>query len=56
MEFQLSDEQSLLVSTLRRFIDSELRPLEDAVELTGELAVEDAERILKTPAILASMP
>ena len=47
MEFQLSDEQSLLVSTLRRFIDSELRPLEDAVELTGELAVEDAERILK---------
>ena len=47
MEFQLSDEQSLLVSTLRRFIDSELRPLEDVVEQTGELAVEDAERILK---------
>jgi len=47
MEFQLSDEQSLLVSTLRRFIVIELHPLEDIVEQTGELAVEDAERILK---------
>jgi len=47
MEFQLSDEQSLLVSTLRRFIGIELHPLEDIVEQTGELAVEDAERILK---------
>jgi acyl-CoA dehydrogenase len=45
MEFQLSDEQSLLVSTVRRFIDSELRPLEDVVEQTGELSVEDADRI-----------
>ena len=47
MEFQLSDEQFLLVSTLRRFIGIELHPLEDIVEQTGELAVEDAERILK---------
>ena len=47
MEFQLSDEQSLLVSTLRRFIGIELHPLENIVEQTGELAVEDAERILK---------
>ncbi|HIE19914.1 MAG TPA: acyl-CoA dehydrogenase [Rhodospirillales bacterium] len=47
MEFQPSDEQSLLVSTLRRFIGIELHPLEDIVEQTGELAVEDAERILK---------
>ena len=45
MEFALSHEQKLLISTIRRFIESELRPLEDKVEETGELAPEDAARI-----------
>jgi len=31
--------------TIRRFIESELRPLEDKVEETGEFASEDAARI-----------
>ena len=52
MEFGLSDEQSLLVTTVRRFIDSELRPLEDAVEQTGVLAAEDAERIFNNSSAL----
>ena len=45
MGFALSHDQKLLISTIRRFIESELRPLEDKVEETGELAPEDAARI-----------
>ena len=47
MAAQLSDEQSLLISTVRRFIDNELFPLEDAVEKTGTLPSADARRIFK---------
>lgn len=47
MEFGLSNEQTLLVGTVRRFIDSELRPLEEGVETSGALAPEDAARILE---------
>ena len=45
MGFALSHEQKLLISTIRRFIESELRPLEDKFKETGELAPEDAARI-----------
>jgi acyl-CoA dehydrogenase len=47
MAARLSDEQYLLISTVRRFIDNELRPLEDAVEKTGILPAADAKRIFK---------
>ena len=45
MGFALSHEQKLLISTTRPSIKSELRPLEDKVGETGELAPEDAARI-----------
>jgi acyl-CoA dehydrogenase len=47
MAARLSDEQYLLISTVRRFIDNELRPLEDAVEKTGILPAADAKRIFE---------
>lgn len=47
MDFAFSAEQKLLVETVRRFIDAELRPLEDEVEHSGQLAPELAGRILE---------
>ena len=38
MDFSLSEEQHLLVSSIRGFIESELRPLEEDIEKTGRLA------------------
>ena len=38
----LSDEQRMLIETVRRFIREECRPLEDEVESTGELAEDRA--------------
>jgi acyl-CoA dehydrogenase len=37
MNFDLSDEQRMLIDTVRRFVESELLPLEDAIEATGRL-------------------
>lgn len=37
MDFAFSDEQKLLVTTIRRFIAENLQPLEEEVEQTGEL-------------------
>jgi len=37
VDFSLSDEQHLLIDTVRRFIADELAPLEDGVERTGQL-------------------
>jgi acyl-CoA dehydrogenase len=45
MDFSLSDEQRLLIDTVRRFIREELSPLEDEVEATGQLAAEKARAI-----------
>jgi acyl-CoA dehydrogenase len=45
MDFSLSDEQRLLIDTVRRFIREELAPLEDEVEATGTLAPEKARAI-----------
>ena len=39
-------EQKLLISTIRPFIKSDLKPPEDKVGETGELALEDTARIL----------
>ena len=47
MDFALTQEQRLLVNTARRFIERELRPLEDAVERTGALETGDAQRIFE---------
>ena len=45
MDFGLSSSQELLIATVRRFVDEELRPLEQAVERTGYLAPEVADEI-----------
>ena len=45
MDFGLSEEQRLLIGTVRRFVDDELRPLEQLVEDSGHLEPELAEAI-----------
>ena len=45
MDFGLSDEQRLLIGTVRQFVDDELRPLEQLVEDSGHLEPELAEAI-----------
>lgn len=45
MDFALSDEQRMLVETIRDFIARELEPLEDEVEATGVLAPQHARAI-----------
>lgn len=45
MDFALNEEQKMIVATVRRFIEEELRPLEDEVEQTGFLAPEKARAI-----------
>lgn len=42
MDFSLNDEQRMTIETVRRFIRSELQPLEERVERDGELARDDA--------------
>jgi acyl-CoA dehydrogenase len=37
MDFALNDEQKMMIETVRRFIQAELAPLEDAVEASGVL-------------------
>jgi acyl-CoA dehydrogenase len=37
MQFELTEEQTLIVNTVRRFVESELIPLEDEIEETGRL-------------------
>ena len=47
MDFQLSDEQTLIVGTVRNFLEKEIYPHEKLVEKTGavpkELGVEIAK-------------
>jgi acyl-CoA dehydrogenase len=45
MDFALNEAQKMLVSTVRRFIDEELRPLEDEVEQQGFLDPAKARAI-----------
>ena len=45
MDFSLSEEQHLLVSSIRGFIESELRPLEEDIEKIGRLADDVASEI-----------
>ena len=45
MDFTLGEEQRLLITTARRFVETELMPLESEVEKTGKLAPEKARTI-----------
>ena len=45
MNFGLTEEQSLIVSTVRDFVEKEIYPHEDEVERTGEVRPEVAEAI-----------
>ena len=45
MDFSPSEEQRLLVATIRAFVDDELRPLEVQIEKTGHLADDLAGEI-----------
>jgi len=47
MHFDLTDEQAMLVSTVRRFIATELIPLEDEIEKTGRLDPAKARAIFE---------
>jgi acyl-CoA dehydrogenase len=47
MQFGLSDEQQLIVGTVRRFIETELIPLEDEIEDTGRLDPVKAKAIFE---------
>ena len=47
MQFDLSEEQSLLVATIRRFVETELIPLEDEVEASGNLDPAQARAIFE---------
>ena len=45
MDFGLSHEQSMVVDTVRRFVETELYPLEAEVERTGECSLEVGREI-----------
>ena len=45
MEFGLSQEQEMIVSTVRGFVETEIFPYEDEVERTGEVPPDLAEQI-----------
>jgi len=47
MDFALNEQQKMLVATVRRFIDEELRPLEDEVEQQGFLDPGKARALLE---------
>jgi acyl-CoA dehydrogenase len=45
MDFALSQEQEMIVSTVRSFVEAEIYPHEDLVERTGEVPAEIAQEI-----------
>ena len=45
MQFGLSEEQELIVSTVRSFVENEIYPHEDAVERAGQVPPELGEEI-----------
>lgn len=45
MQFGLTEEQEMIVSTVRSFVEKEIYPHEDLVERTGEVPKEIAEEI-----------
>ena len=54
MHFGLTDEQDMIVDTVRTFVENEIYPHEDLVERTGEVPQEIAdERPAVPPSSLA---
>lgn len=47
MQFGLSDEQKMIVQTVRAFVDKELAPYEDEVEQTGMVREDLRQQIVK---------
>ena len=47
MDFGLSDEQRLLIDSVRRFIKEELQPLEDEIEANDDIDPDVARAIHK---------
>ena len=45
MDYSLTDEQKMMIDTVRRFIAEELKPLEDKVEQDGHIAHEQARAV-----------
>ncbi|MFT6076723.1 MAG: acyl-CoA dehydrogenase [Yoonia sp.] len=45
MQFGLTDEQQMIVDTVRSFVEKEIYPHEDAVERSGEVPAEIADEI-----------
>jgi acyl-CoA dehydrogenase len=45
MDFSLSDEQKMLIDTVRRFISEELQPLEDGIETQGSFDIDAARAV-----------
>ena len=60
MDFALTEEQSMIVETVRRFVDEELVPYEDEVEKANavrpELIAQIHERAIATGLYAANMP
>lgn len=60
MDFALTEEQSMIVETVRRFVDEELVPFEDEVEKANavrpELIAQIHERAIATGLYAANMP
>jgi acyl-CoA dehydrogenase len=52
MDFTLTEEQRLLVETIREFVRRELKPLEEGVETNGYLADEVASEIQEKSQVL----
>jgi acyl-CoA dehydrogenase len=52
MYFSLSDEQKMMIDTLRRFIAEELQPLEEKVEQSGALDPADAKHIFEKSKVI----
>ena len=46
MHFGLTQEQDMIVSTVRSFVEAEIYPHEDLVERTGEVPAEIAAAIV----------
>ena len=45
MNFQLTDEQTMLLDSLRAFLDDEIYPFEAEVDHTGEVTIERSNQI-----------
>ncbi len=51
MQFDLTEEQTMIVSTVRRFVETELIPLEDEIETTGAARSGEGARDLREVAL-----